>query len=357
MKAALFHGQNDIRVEDYQEEAVGPNDVRLDVATCGICGTDLHEYEGGPIFIPQDEPHPRTGASAPVPLGHEFSGVVSEVGENVTDLKLGDHVAIEPNMPCYECIYCEEGKYNLCPNFATIGLHSNSGGFAETAVVPANFAHKLPEDVSLEEGALVEPLAVGLHAVRVSELRPGDTIGIFGCGPIGLTVVQAASTAGAKEIFVSEPQDARRSLAGDLGADQLIDPLETDPVDYIKSETPDGVDCAIEFAGLETTFNAAVNSTKRDGTITVGSISEHEVSTDLNNIVLAERTVKGTFCYEFPPISFRAEYDAIISGLADGTIDIEPFVTGRISLDNIVHDGFEALLDEEQNHVKILVNP
>jgi len=288
-------------------------------------------------------------------MGHEFSGVVSEVGSAASGYEVGDRVTVEPNIPCYDCVYCEEGSYNLCTDAVAIGLQTDSGGFAESAVVPAAQAHHLPSEVTLEQGALVEPLAVGLHAVRQSGLRPGDTVAVFGCGPIGLTVVRAARAAAAQQVFVSEPRDALRELALEVGADRAIDPTEADAVSRIKGGTPDGVDCAFEFAGIEAAFNAAVRSTRRDGTIIVGSISERDVSTDLNTIVTGERTVQGTFCYGYPPLSFRTEFDAIVSEFANGRIDVEPFVTGRIALDDIVERGFEALLDDDQTHVKILV--
>lgn len=142
-----------------------------------------------------------------------------------------------------------------------------------------------------------------------------------------------------------------------MGADITIDPVERDAVEAIKAETVDGVDVAFEFAGVEASFNAAVNSTKRDGTITVGSIGDEAITTDLNDIVTTERTVEGTFCYGFPPRSFRTEFDDIIRSIAAGEINTDLFVTKRIGLDEIVESGFEDLLDAETEHVKILVTP
>lgn len=356
MKAARFHGGRDVRVEDIESMAVGDTDVRIEVEACGICGSDLHEYRMGPHFTP-DEPHHRTGKQVPVTMGHELSGTVTEVGEAVSRLAVGDRVTVEPNIPCGECLYCEDGKAHLCSDTTAVGWNTGAGGFAENAVVPEQQVHRLPDSVSFEAGALVEPLAVGLHAVRQSGMQAGDTVAVFGCGPIGLTVVRAAAAAGAKRIFASEPNDARRAVAVELGADDAIDPLATDAVAEINEETPDGVDYAFEFAGLEATFNAAVNSTKRDGTITVGSISDDRVSTDLNDIVMTERTVVGTNCYGFPPQSFRTEFDAIIQSLAVGDVDTDAFITGRIDLDDITERGFEELLDSGTEHVKILVKP
>lgn len=356
MRAARFHGGRDVRVDDIEDAPIGQNDVRIEVVACGICGSDLHEYRMGPHFTP-DEPHPKTGKQIPLPMGHELSGTVSEVGGDVSRVSVGDRVTVEPNIPCGDCLYCEDGKAHLCSDTTAVGWNTGAGGFAENAVVPEQQVHVLPDSVSFEAGALVEPLSVGLHAVRQSQMQAGDTVAVFGCGPIGLTVVRAAAAAGAKRIFASEPNDSRRNVAVELGADDVIDPLEIDAVEHIRDETPDGVDFAFEFAGLEATFNAAVNSTKRDGTITVGSISDDTISTDLNDIVMTERTVIGTNCYGFPPQSFRTEFDAVIQSLAAGDVNTDAFITGRIGLDEITERGFEELLDPGTAHVKILVKP
>ncbi len=356
MKAARFYDQQDIRIDhDVEPGTVGPTDVRVNVEACGICGSDLHEYED-PDFIPEGE-HPKTGASRPIVVGHEFSGTISEVGDDVSRLSIGDPVAVHPNIPCHDCVYCADGEYNHCDDVVAIGLQTGAGGFAESAVVPEQQVHLLPPEVAVWEGALVEPLAVGLHAVRRSGMQAGDSVAVFGCGPIGLAAVRAARAAGAKEIFASEPNDSRRGVARELGADVVFDPNEDDVVDTITDATAGGVHTAFEFAGIGPTFNGAVQSTRRGGTITVGSLSEEAVTTDLDDIVLNERTVEGTFCYGFPPSSFRTEFDAIIDSLADGEIDTEAFVTGRIQLDDIVEDGYEALSHPDTEHVKILVEP
>lgn len=356
MKAAVYHDREDVRIEDVAEDEVGPSDVRIDVAWCGICGTDIHEYLGGPIFIP-DEPHPRTGKTLPLTLGHEFSGVVSETGADVTRLSEGDRVVVEPNIPCHDCLYCEEGKYNLCLDPSAIGLQTDTGGFAENAVVPEQQVHALPDSVDLKAGALVEPLAVGLHSIRRSGMQSGDNVGVFGAGPIGLTVVRAAEAAGAKRVFVSEPQKVRREKAKELGADVAIDPLEEDPVETIRSQTPDGVDAAFEYAGVDASFNAAVKSTRRAGVITVGSVTEGETTTDLMEVVTTERTVKGSQTYGYPPLSFRSEFDSVIRSLADGEIDVDAFISSTIDLDEIIEGGFEAISGEGSEEIKVLVKP
>lgn len=356
MLAARYHGREDIRVEDIDGSGVGASQVRIDIDSCGICGSDLHEYTVGPIFVPEDEPHPISRETAPIRMGHEFSGLVSEVGDSVTDLEPGDAVAINPILYCGNCRQCHEGNYHICDSIGFLGLSGGNGGFAESAVLDAEHAVPLVDDVPVEHGALVEPLAVGLHAVRRSRLQAGDAVAVFGSGPIGLAVIQCARAAGAGTIFVSEPRDARRERAADCGADELVDPSATDAVEHVTSNTDGGADVAFEVAGVEASFNDAVESTVPSGKTTIVSIWEEEVNTHLNTLVLGERTVTGTLAYLGGPRADE-EYGMVIDMLADGRLDPEPFITGRIGLEEIVDDGFERLIDPESDHVKILVKP
>lgn len=356
MRAATYHDRKDIRVEDVERGTVEDGQVRIDVDSCGICGSDLHEYTAGPIFVPVGEPHPVSRETAPIRMGHEFSGTISEVGESVTGLQLGDAVAINPILYCGECRQCREGNYHICDSIGFVGLSGGDGGFAESVVLDAEHAVPLGDDLPIEYGALVEPLSVALHAVRRSGLRAGDAVAVFGAGPIGLSVIQCARAAGAGTIFVSEPRDARRERAADCGADELIDPMSTDAIEYITSNTDGGTDVSFEVAGVEASFNAAVESTAPSGRTTIVSIWEEEVSTHPNNLVLGERTVTGTLAYLGGPRSDE-EYGMVIDMLADGRLDPEPFITGRIGLEEIVEDGFEQLIDPESDHVKILVKP
>lgn len=356
MRAARFHGRTDVQIDEVEPSTVGDGDVRVDVAACGICGSDLIEYTRGPRHTPT-EPHPETGASLPVPMGHEFGGVVSEVGSDVTRVAEGETVTVHPNRPCGACRYCEDGRYNVCPNVVAVGFQWGEGGFAESVVVPEAQVHPLPNGVSAEEGALVEPFAVGLHAIRRSGLQAGETAAVFGCGPIGLTAVWAALDAGAKRVFVSEPNDARRSVAERFGADVCIDPTSADAVERIREETNGGVDVSFEFAGIEAAFETATNCTRRGGTVTVGSMSRGEISFDMDDIVTTERNVVGTYCYGFPPQADRTEFGAVIRALAAGKIDTEAYVTDRIDLSEITEAGFESLLEGDTDHVKILVEP
>lgn len=356
MRAARFHGNKDVRVEKVDPTPIGEADVRIGVAACGICGTDLHEYATGPRFTPEDT-HLTTGARIPVILGHEFSGTVREVGAAVTNVSEGDRVTVNPNVPCGECRYCEDGYYNVCPDTVAIGYHTGEGGFAEQAVVPSRQVHHLPDGVSLTDGALVEPFAVGLHSVRQSGLRAGDTAAVFGCGPIGLTAVHAAREAGAKRVVAVEPQSSRRQAALEMGADDAVDPIETDTVAYVTDATAGGVDVAFDFAGVDETLTAAIGGTRRGGTVTLGALSEGTTEVDLDELVNAERRIVGTNCYGFPPQSARSEFDTVLQWLAAGDVETDAFVTGHVTLDDVVKSGFEALHGGDSDHVKLLVRP
>lgn len=356
MKAAVYHGREDVRVERIGERELGPGEVRIEVEACGICGSDLHEYAEGPIAIPEDDPHPLTGETLPLTLGHEFAGVVVETGADVTAPTEGDAVVVNPIIACTVCRYCTDGQYSLCDSLVNIGIHGG-GGFAESVVVPAENAVVLPDEVPYGHGALVEPLSVGLHAVRRSGLAAGDTAAVFGAGPIGLSVLQSAIAAGARDVYVSEPRDARRELAERLGAAEAIDPAETDPVRHISAAADGGSDVAFEVAGVEQTLTQAVRTTRKAGTTVIVSLYEEAARLNPNFLMLAERDIVGSYGYSGGPLAGHGEFATTIRMLQDGRLDAEPMITAHIRLDDIVAEGFERLQDPASDHVKILVEP
>lgn len=346
MKAARWHGVKDIRVEDIPDPKPGKGEVRVKVAWTGICGSDLHEYLAGPIFVPVDEDHPLSHDKAPITMGHEYCGTISELGEGVTGLSVGDRVAIEPIFACGDCAACLEGKYNLCDSLGFVGLSGGHGGFATHSVVPARMVHKMPDDLSMEQGALVEPAAVALHAVRLSKIKAGDKAAVFGAGPIGLLVVEALRVAGASEIHVVEPSEVRRQKALDLGATSAIDPTSSDAVDAIRAATG-GVNVAFEVTGVPQVLPQCIDATRHEGQVLIVSIWEQEASFQPNTVVLKERQLQGT-------IAYRNVYPAVMALMTQGYFSADQLVTKRIALDDIVAEGFEALVAEKA-HVKILV--
>jgi (R,R)-butanediol dehydrogenase/meso-butanediol dehydrogenase/diacetyl reductase len=351
MKAARFHGPSDIRIDEVPDPTVGPGKVEIAVDWCGICGTDLHEFLEGPIFIPAaGAPHPITGETLPVVMGHEFAGVVSAVGSGVSGVNEGDRVAVEPYYVCGKCVACQAGRYNICRSLGFVGLAGQEGGFAERCVVDAQWVHQLG-DLPTDIGALVEPLAVGYHAVRLSGLDEGGTAAVFGAGPIGLVTAACLRAAGAGKVIVVEPAAARKVKAEGAGADIVLDPTQTDVPDAIRDLTRGaGVDVAFECAGIDAVLASAIGSVRPGGTVVNVAIWGHVPRVAMNDLVLSEITVIGSLAY-------CGDHPDTIALLADGKVDAEPFITGRIGLDDIVTGGFRELIDNKEENVKILVSP
>lgn len=352
MKAALWYDKKDVRVEDIEEPKVTKDGVKIKVKWCGICGSDLHEYLGGPIFIPVGTPHPLSKNVAPVVLGHECSGEVVEIGEDVTKFKIGDRVVIEPIVACGKCPACKEGKYNLCTSLGFHGLCGSGGGLAEYTVFPEGFIHKIPDDMSYEQAALIEPMAVALHSIRIANFKVGDTALVLGSGPIGLATIELLKAAGAKLIVVLQRKSIRQEYAKRAGADLVLDPNEVDIAEEVKKVTGGlGVDVAFETTGAKIGFDTGINSLKFEGTMVITSIWEKEVSFNPNSLVFSEKKIVGTLAY-------RHEFPATIALMSDGRIKAEGYITKKIALDDIVEEGFGTLTGpEKKKHVKILVTP
>ncbi len=351
MKAARFHGRGDIRIDDVPEPAVRPGTVKVEVEWCGICGTDLHEYLDGPIFAPPPgEPHPLTGETAPITLGHEFAGVVAEVGEGVNDVRPGDRVVVEPYIVCGRCDACEQGRYNVCRTLGFVGLSGYGGGFSQYVVAERRWIHPLG-DLGTDVGALVEPLAVAYHAVRLSGAAPGHTAVVFGAGPIGLVTTAALRAAGVEQVIAVEPAAARKEKANVAGADQVIDPTGTDVVEAVLELTKGrGADVTFECAGVDAVLASAIGATRAGGTCVNVAIWGHEARVSMNDLVFKEVNLLGSLAY-------ANDHPATIEMIASGKVDPYQFITGRIDLDDIVTLGFDELINRKEENVKILVRP
>lgn len=352
MKAALWYGIKDVRLENIEEPKVTKGNVKIKVKWCGICGSDLHEYLGGPIFIPTDKPHPISKEVAPVVLGHEFSGEIVEIGEGVTNLKIGDRVAVEPIVACGTCPACQEGKYNLCSSLGFHGLCGGGGGFAEYTVFPAKFVHKIPDGLSFEKAALIEPIAVAIHSLRVGKFMTGQSAIVLGAGPIGLATIEALKAAGASLVIVMQRKSVRQEYALRAGADIVIDPTEVNVAEEVKRLTGGiGADISFETTGAKIGFDTGIESIKYNGTMVVTSIWEEEISINPNTFIFSEKTIVGT-------IAYRNEFPATMAQMNDGRIKVDGYITKKISLDDIVEEGFGVLTGpEKKKHVKILVTP
>src|SRR5436305_9744145 len=233
MRALRFHAARDLRVEELDQPGEpGVNEVVVRIASCGICGTDLHEFVAGPIVTPV-EPHPLTGARNPQILGHEFAGDVVAIGDGVTRVRAGDRVAIMPLAYCGQCAYCRRGLQHLCATMACVGLSHAWGGIAELATVAEYQVVRLPESVTYRQGALIEPTAVAAYGVERAGVGPGDSVLVTGAGPIGALAALCARAAGASTVYVSEPNAARRARAEALGVATVLCPTSLDVPPYL----------------------------------------------------------------------------------------------------------------------------
>lgn len=352
MKALRFHGRRDLRVEDVPEPEVREGTVKVKVDWCGLCGSDLHEYQAGPIFIPTEEhPHPVTGEHLPVVMGHEFAGTVAEVGPGVTGLSPGDPVAVEPLIYDGTCYACRTGHHNVCENVGFHGLSGGGGGLAEYTVVPGHMVHKLPEGVGTDVGALAEPIAVGWHAMRQAGFQPGQTALITGAGPIGAMILLCLRAAAARWVAISDVSEARKQLARDLGADAVYDPREVDVAEAVRQQTDGtGVDVAFECSGASPALQSAVAATAPHGTVCNVAIWEKPAELKPNDMVLSEVSMTSSLGYAY-------DHPAVLDALARHEIDTSRIITDRIALDDVVESGFEELINNKDQHVKILVHP
>ncbi|MGC0238293.1 2,3-butanediol dehydrogenase [Arthrobacter sp. SD76] len=351
MKAARFHGREDVRIEDIPEPELRPGAVKIDVAWCGICGSDLHEYLEGPIFVPAPgRPHPLSHEEAPVTMGHEFSGTVSEVGDGVDGLAVGDNVVVEPYFVDGTCDMCQAGSYHLCRQMGFIGLSGGGGGLSETIVVDKRWVHPIG-DIPLDEAALIEPLSVAHHAVERSGVKAGDVALVGGSGPIGLLTAAVLKGLGVTTI-VSELSQARKEKATSSGvADHVLDPSREDvPARVLELTNGTGADVAFECAGVNAVLDTMLDAVRPGGVVVNVAIWGAPATVDMQKLVLKEIDLRGT-------IAYVRDHPAVIRMVQEGKVDLKPFITGRIALEDLVEQGFDTLINHKDTAVKVLVHP
>ena len=332
MQALVYYGRKDIRLEDFPEQArLGRGDVRLRVKFAALCHTDFNEYLHGPLYI-STKPHPRSGRSIPLVIGHEFSGEVVEIGSDVREVKLGDRVAVNAVDSCRNCAYCHQGLYELCRAAAYIGF-DRDGGFAESAVVPESCCHRLASQISSQAGALVEPLAVALHAVRRARVEIGSRVAIAGGGAVGLCVLQCALAAGVRDVFVVDKREEKRRFAEQLGATAFINSEHTDPRIALQDLTHRaGIDTTFECVGAAPAYRLAVELTRAGGTVCVVGVFPGPFEFDLNTLLGNELQVITSRAY-------ADEFPAVIAMLADGRLKAEPLITQTLPLSEAMRKG------------------
>jgi (R,R)-butanediol dehydrogenase/meso-butanediol dehydrogenase/diacetyl reductase len=311
MKKAVYHGAGDIRVEDVPMPEVTGEGLLVKVKYCGICGSDVHEYNHGPS----------AGIFAPGVWGHEFSGEVVEVGSGVDDYKPGDRVV---------------GR-------------ALAGAYAEYVAGPARFFYKMDQRMSWEDGAVTEPTTVACYAVNKGSVKPGESALVVGAGPIGLLTVMALKAAGAAPIYVSEMAPKRKALAQDVGADEVFDPSRCDVVEEVKRRTGGrGVEVSFECVGVRQALVDSINATRRRRRVVIEGMFLGDVTLDF--FELFQKDISLIF-------SLGADFDATVPLIAEGVIPSAKIITGVIGLDDIVDEGIQALNSEVKDAVKILVSP
>lgn len=354
MRALRFHGSGDLRVDEVPEAGLAPGAVEVAVAWCGICASDVREFRNGPHVIrPPGRPHPLTGDYLPVTLGHEISGRVARAGRGVSTVDVGAPVVVNPLLYCGVCTECRRGLHHLCHISAVLGLSGNGGGFAERVLVPEELVYALPATVSLEGGALVEPLAVAWHAVRLAG-GPGLTTAlVVGAGPVGLAIVPVLWALGVPHVFVAARRAGRRTeLARAFGVEAVLGIDDPVPARSVRGLTAgEGVDAAFEAAGTDDALATAVGAVRRRGTVMNVALRVGRAALDLNRVLGHEIAVKGSTGY-------LNDHSEVLRNLSAGVFaDADRLVTGRVDLDHAVSDGFEQLLHRRHDHVKILVAP
>ena len=321
MKAAVYFQKNDVRVIDVPMPECGANDVRIKIAYCGVCGTDLHIYHGD-------------GGAAPVPegtiIGHEFSGVVDAIGCNVTAFKVGDRVSADPNDVCGECYFCKNGKAHFCTAMKGYGT-TYPGGFAEYVVVPEKQVYTLPESLDFKAGSQCETLSCCVNGIDLANLRVGDNVLIIGAGPIGLMMLQLARNCGAGQIIVSELVEEKRDLALQLGADIVVDPKKEN-LREVLNKTFENVDCVIEAAGTPFTQAQAIECAGKTATVMLFGLVAPDTEISLKTFDVFARELKITSSFINPYTFTRA-----IRMLAQKRVLMDDIITDIVPLKDIAN--------------------
>ncbi|HEV2487931.1 MAG TPA: galactitol-1-phosphate 5-dehydrogenase [Terracidiphilus sp.] len=343
MKSLLLSEYSHLEIADLPLPAVGRGEVLVRVEACGICGSDVHGFDGS------------TGRRIPpIVMGHEAAGTVETVGGGASKYKKGDRVTFDSTIYCGECQYCKRGQINLCDNREVIGVscgdYRRHGAFAEYVVVPERIMYPLPKDFSFDEAAMLEAVSVALHGVKVSQVAGGETALVIGAGMIGLLTLQAARAAGCKLVFITDVDETRLKLAKQVGADEVLHCSGAELVAEVMRLTGgNGVDIALEAVGRNETVAAAIDCTRKGGTVTlIGNIMP-EVTLPLQKVVVRQLRLQGS-------CASSGEYPEAIELIANGKIQVKPLITAVVSLEEGPR-WFERLHSREPNLMKVILNP
>jgi len=319
MRAAVLVKPCEMRVESRDVPKPGANEVLVQVKAVGVCGSDVHYYRRGRIgdFV----------VTKPFILGHEASGRIVTLGRGVQKLAVGQSVCVEPGWPCARCEYCRAGRYNQCPNIRFLATPPDDGAFCDYLAVPVDFAHPMPEGLSFAEGAMIEPLAVGVHACRKGDVHPGDTVLVSGCGPIGLCCMMAAFGMGAARVFLSEPDAFRREIALEMGASGVFDPARQDSVNLLREVMGHEAQVVLEASGSECAIQQSIEMIGPGGRIVlVGFPHKDMVPVNLVHLMSHEAEVKTVWRY-------ANDFPLAIHLAASGRAPVSKLITHRYPLE------------------------
>ncbi|HET8851578.1 MAG TPA: NAD(P)-dependent alcohol dehydrogenase [Ktedonobacteraceae bacterium] len=334
-QAAVLYAPHDIRIEERPVPRPGPGEVLIEVKAVGVCGSDVHYYEHGRIgsYVVRQ----------PLILGHESAGVIVDVGEGVNTSRVGERVAIEPGIPDGVCEQCRAGRYNLCPNVRFFGTPPIDGAFTNYVTIPASFAYALPDQMSDEEGALIEPLSVGLWACRKAQLQGADRLLITGAGPVGLLAMKVALALGATQITMTDVSPQRLEVARKLGATRTVNVAKE-----LLADAGVEADVLIECSGNQKALMDGIRSLRPAGkAIAVGMSPGEEVSVPMSFIQNREITLTGTFRY-------ANTYADAIALVASGRIDLKPIITGHYTLEK-TEQALQATRHDPANIKSVVV--
>ena len=306
MKSAVFYEKHNVKVEESPIPVIGDNDVLVEVKACGVCGTDVHIYEGDEGAAP---------VTPPTILGHEFSGIVTKVGKNVVSCNVGDRVSIDPNCYCGTCDPCRNGVAHYCENMIGYGTTVN-GGFAEYCAVNERQIYKLGKNTSFEQGAMAEPVACCLHGIDMCEIQPGHQVVVIGGGMIGLLMIQLAKLAGAAKVALLEPVQSKREIGRNIGADVCIDPLTEDVSEVLKENDMNWINTVIECVGRVDTIEKAIEIAGNKAVVMMFGLTkpEEKITVKPFEIFQKELVLKSSY---INPYTQKRALDLIDSGRLD----------------------------------------
>ena len=338
MQAAFLESARVVAVHEIPRPEPAHGEVLIRIRSVGVCASDIHYYEHGRIG--------RYVVDAPLILGHEPAGEVVELGEGVTTLSMGDRVSIEPGVPCRICMFCKTGRYNLCDDVVFMATPPVHGAFAEYVSHPADFTYRVPDHVSLDQAALIEPLSVGIFAARRGHAGLGDRVVVLGGGPIGLMTLLALRSHGVRDITVVDVEPFRLETALALGATDTVDARSED----IGVNRSDGFDLVFETAGHSTTLAQTTRLARRGGRIVLVGLSATDATPiDTNEVVDKALDVAGVFRY-------ANTWPLAVDLLARGIIDLAPLISMHMQLGS-VGDALEFARTQKDKCIKVMVTP